>query len=108
MLEKNIYISYSKESTTFFKCTFDEELWEYMWIHLKEMYDVTDPKKPVHLNCDVLEIKKKLKDYIQKHVNFPCELPSIMGKCNDDYIPDNIINPFICPTRSQQRMTYDE
>ena len=26
---KCIYISYSKESSTFFKCTFDDELWAY-------------------------------------------------------------------------------
>ena len=53
-------------------------------------------------------MKRKLKDYINNNVEFLCELPSIIGKCNEHYIPESIINPFICPNRSQQRMTYDK
>ena len=53
-------------------------------------------------------MKNKLKDYINNHVEFLCELPSISGKCNEHHIPDTIINPFICPSRSQQRIIYDE
>ena len=105
---KYTYISYSKESTTFLKCTYNAELWAYIWIHIQELYDATGAKKPVHLNYDVTEMKKKLKDYINNHVEFTCELPSVTGKCNPNYIPETINNPFICARRLQQRIGYDE
>ena len=33
---KCTYKSYLQESTTFFKCTFDDDLWTYIWMHRNE------------------------------------------------------------------------
>ena len=51
-----IYVCYSKESTTFFKCKFDNDLWKILWLETKDLYDTDECKKPVHLQSGLNSI----------------------------------------------------
>ena len=88
---------YTSESTTFFKRYFDKDLWEVIWGHVKEIYDVEEPRKPQRLHCDIAMLKRKLQEYCNNNVHFICELPSMKGQFNEQIQPTIIKNPYTCP-----------
>ena len=103
-----IYVSYSEESTTFFKCSFDRELWREIYHNITNIYDIEYPKKPVHLNCGIHHLKKKIKEYKDENVHLICELPLIKGCHNENYTPAKIKNPYIIPNITTNSSQCDE
>ena len=96
-LKACIYASYSEESTTVFLCKFDSELWNKIWNEICDKYDCDNPTKPIHLSQNVKDLKEDLDNYINSHVTFLCELPSVkaqkeiptVNKIKNQYILQN-------------------
>lgn len=63
--------------------------------HVKEIYDVVEPKKPSTLHSDIALLKNKLQEYCNNNVHFICKLPSINGKFDEDCCP-LVIKIHIC------------
>ena len=91
--EKCIHISYSKESTTFLECEFDEELWNKIWNETCKKYDVINTVKPKHLDIFIPQMKHDLDRYIEEYVKLICELPSITAYESETEINYRIKNP---------------
>ena len=75
-----LYVSHSKQSTTFLKCKYDKETWKKIWNCTKEIYDKIDVLKLKTLNENMAEVRECLKSYVNDQVTFICELPSFIGK----------------------------
>ena len=75
-----LYVSHSKQSTTFLRCKYDKETWKKIWNSAKDIYDKNDVLKPKYLNENISELKEILKKYVDNEVEFLCELPSLIGK----------------------------
>lgn len=58
---KLIYMSYSKESSTVFEVTFDEDLWNTVWEMIIEIYYNDSPKVPAKLASKIKTLKSKMR-----------------------------------------------
>ena len=74
---KLIYLCYSKESSTVFEVTFDENLWQMIWSYLCEIYDGEKASIPKKGGQRVREIKTGIKDFVKANVKFIVEVPSV-------------------------------
>ena len=72
-----IYVSYSKESTTFFKLEFDAELWDEVLAEITSIYDQQHPVQPRKLRPAVQILKSKFRDFVNNKVTFLAEFPSL-------------------------------
>lgn len=79
VLETNalIYVSYSKQSTTFFNVQFDWELWDMLMVEITHLYDQPHPLPPKKMRQAVQVLKTKFQNFVAKNVTFLCEFPSI-------------------------------
>ena len=62
----------------------------------------------MHVNCEIHELRKKLKQYKEQNVHLICELPSNEGCHNEDYTPAKIKNPYIIPNIPTNSSQCDE
>lgn len=58
---KLIYMSYSKESSTVFEVTFDEDLWNTVWEMIIEIYYNDSPKVSAKLASKIKTLKSKMR-----------------------------------------------
>ena len=76
---QNLYfVSYSKDSTTFQKATYDKELWEELEMEISEVYH-KDALRPNRKRKNSIELSTKLKVYAENNVELVAEMNSIKG-----------------------------
>ena len=73
-----IYLSYSACSSTVFEVTFDEDLWHTLKTVATDIYAVDKPSRPGKRNKEQYELmQKKITLFLDDHVEFVAEVPSI-------------------------------
>ncbi|KAK7092212.1 hypothetical protein V1264_008000 [Littorina saxatilis] len=72
-----LFLSYTSESTTFFKVQYSEPLWKRIWEELERLYGDELPKRPSKLSKCVPALKQQLKDFVAQNTEFLGEIPSL-------------------------------
>lgn len=78
ILETNtlIYVSYSKQSATFFNVQFDSELWDMLMVKTSHLYDQPHPLPPKKMRS-CTGPADKFSEFCCKQCHLLCEFPSI-------------------------------
>jgi hypothetical protein len=75
-----LFLSYTQESTTVFKVTFSESLWNKVWEELVALYGDNIPKRPSKLSKTVSALRNELKTFVVENTEFLVEIPSLVGR----------------------------
>jgi hypothetical protein len=103
-----LYISYSEESTTFFKVKFSTELWDCVWNQALEDYSTNKLTKPTRNGNLVKEIKCKIKEFTVSNVEVICEIPSCTAR-SDVCLPEDTANGYyFCAEQDRREERYRE
>lgn len=71
-------MSWTEESSTVFKVSFDEELWNMIVHEAWSLYG-ENPKRPTRFSITSKEIKSRLKIFRENFAELICEVPSVKG-----------------------------
>lgn len=72
ILETNtlIYVSYSKQSATFFNVQFDSELWDMLMVKTSHLYDQPHPLPPQKMRRVVQVLQTNFQNFVANNVTF--------------------------------------
>ena len=73
---------------------FYEEVWNKLWEIIKESFDTTTPTRPQRINKERQKSIKVLKEYVEKHCEFICEVPKVHSLAIESMKLCCRLNPF--------------
>ena len=71
-----LFSCWSTESTTVFKVTFSEQLWDIIWKQLTELYIPETPKRPTKFASEVPIMRQMVDQFLETNVTLIGEFPS--------------------------------
>ena len=83
-----------KTSCTVISVTFDEDLWNSMWLLVLEFYDAEKPKMQTKVHPMNLGLRLRIKKFIKTHSKLICEVPTITGEVGNVCVDPTFSSPF--------------
>lgn len=81
--EELIYLSWTEESSTAFRVTFDEELWNLITEEAVYLYSGNSPKRPTRKTDRSKIIKSRLTTFKEENTELLCEVKSIKATASN-------------------------